>query len=93
MTKLPWRRIGIVLGLSVFTILILFFDPVPDRPEVGNMAAVAALMAVLWITEAVPLAATALIPVIMLLRLVNHRAVVDTKGIKLAVKPMLIITP
>lgn len=64
--KLPWKRIGIVLGVSVFAILILFFDPIPDRPEVGKMAAVASLMAVLWITEAIPLAATALIPIIML---------------------------
>jgi len=66
MTKLPWKPIGLALGGSVFAVLILFYDPNPDRPEVGYMAAIAALMAILWISEAIPLAATALIPVIAL---------------------------
>ena len=66
MTKLPWKKIGIVAGLSVFAVLVLFFNPEPDNPQVGKMAAIAALMAILWITEAVPLATTALIPVIAL---------------------------
>ena len=64
-TKLPWKRSGAVLGLSVFLVLMLFYDPKPDQPEVGYMAAIAALMAILWISEAIPLAATALIPVVV----------------------------
>jgi sodium-dependent dicarboxylate transporter 2/3/5 len=46
--------------------LLIFFiyDPVPEHPEVGRMAAIALLMAVLWITEIIPLAATALIPIV-----------------------------
>lgn len=66
MTKLPWKPIGLALAGSVFAILILFYNPVPERPEVGAMAAIAALMAILWISEAIPLAATALIPIIAL---------------------------
>jgi sodium-dependent dicarboxylate transporter 2/3/5 len=66
MTNLPWKTIGLCLGAFVFVSMLLFYDPVPDRPEVGRMAAIAALMAILWISEAVPLAATALIPVIAL---------------------------
>jgi sodium-dependent dicarboxylate transporter 2/3/5 len=64
MTQLPWKKIGILAGLSVFALLVLFFNPEPDKPEVGKMAAVAALMAILWLTEAVPLAVTALIPLV-----------------------------
>jgi sodium-dependent dicarboxylate transporter 2/3/5 len=58
------KQIGLGLGVLVFLGLLLFFDPVPDRPEVGTMAAIAALMAILWITDAIPLAATALIPIV-----------------------------
>jgi len=48
----------------VFIVMLLFYNPLPDRPEVGKMAAIAAFMAILWISEAVPLAATALIPMV-----------------------------
>lgn len=44
--------------------MILFYNPLPEQPTVGMMASIAALMAILWISEAVPLAATALIPII-----------------------------
>ncbi len=64
MTALPWKRIGLLLGWLVFVVMLFFYDPVPENPEVGKMGAVAAFMAILWITEAVPLAATALIPMV-----------------------------
>lgn len=53
-----------MLGILTFLLFLLFFDPVPEEPKVGRMAAVVALMAILWITEAVPLAATSLIPIV-----------------------------
>jgi len=64
-TKLPWKSTGSIIGAAVFLGLLLFFNPQPDNPEVGHMAAIAALMAILWISEAIPLAATALIPIIL----------------------------
>lgn len=64
MVRLPWRRIGMVSGIGAFLCILLFYNPQPDNPQVGRMAAIAALMAILWITEAIPLAATALIPVV-----------------------------
>jgi sodium-dependent dicarboxylate transporter 2/3/5 len=45
--------------------MLLFYNPQPEHPEVGKMAAIAVLMAILWITEAIPLAATALIPTVL----------------------------
>lgn len=64
MGRMILRNAGLVSGLIVFFSLLLFYHPDPERPEVGRMAAVAALMAILWITEALPLAATALIPIV-----------------------------
>lgn len=64
-SHLPWKKIGLVLGLTLFGLILFFYHPVPDRPEVGFMAAIAALMAVFWMTEAIPLAATALIPIVL----------------------------
>ena len=58
------QKIGFVLGLLSFLFILLFFNPDPEKPEVGKVAAVAVLMAVWWITEALPLAATSLVPLV-----------------------------
>ncbi|MDH5636875.1 MAG: SLC13 family permease [Nitrospinota bacterium] len=59
----PAQLIGLVAGPIVAGLFLIFFDPDPQRPEVGRMAAVAALMAIWWLFEAVPLYVTALLPV------------------------------
>ena len=46
-------------------LFILFFDLSPGHREITYTAAIAMLMAVWWITEAVPLAVTALLPLIL----------------------------
>lgn len=56
--------IGLVLGPALFLLLMLT-DLDPGRPEVTRMAAVAVLMATWWITDAIPLFATALLPLIL----------------------------
>lgn len=56
----PW---GLFAALAVF--LALWWGVDLGRPETGAMAAVAALMAVLWLTEALPLAVTALLPLVL----------------------------
>ncbi len=43
--------------------MLLFIDLDPQNPLVTRTAAVAALMAIWWITEAIPIPATALLPV------------------------------
>lgn len=65
MRPLPWNRIGLILGLTAFGLILLFYNPVPDRPEIGMTAAIAAVMAIFWMTEAIPLPATALIPIVL----------------------------
>ena len=58
------KKAGLAIGSIAFLTLWTFYDPVPEQPEVGKMAAIAFLMACLWISEAIPLAATALIPMV-----------------------------
>ena len=55
---------GLLLGPALFA-LLLAVDLEPGRPEVSRMAAVALLMATWWITDAIPLFATALVPLIL----------------------------
>lgn len=59
------KRIGLFIGPISSLLVIFLFVPDPQNPQVGYTAAVALLMAIWWITEAIPLAITALIPVAM----------------------------
>lgn len=56
------RTVGLFLGLASFALLYWGWDAPADKPLVGAMAAIAALMSIWWMTEAVPLAVTALLP-------------------------------
>ncbi|MGC1953293.1 MAG: DASS family sodium-coupled anion symporter [Gammaproteobacteria bacterium] len=58
------QQVGLVLGVVLF-FLVLSLDLEPDKPVVTRMAAVAVLMATWWITEAIPLAATAVLPLLL----------------------------
>jgi sodium-dependent dicarboxylate transporter 2/3/5 len=57
-------KIGFTAGAAAFFFLIFIGDFDPAKPQINMMAAIAALMAILWISEAIPLAATSLIPLI-----------------------------
>ena len=59
------RLVGLSTGLLVFAVLLWGWGGPPDRPLVGAMAAVAALMSIWWMTEAVPLAVTSLLPLVL----------------------------
>jgi sodium-dependent dicarboxylate transporter 2/3/5 len=59
------QKIGFLLGALSFVLLILFFNPDPSNPKVGKVAAVSVLMAIWWMTEALPMAATSLLPLIL----------------------------
>ncbi len=56
---------GLSGGLILFFFIALFLNLEPGRPEVTYTLAIAALMAVWWITEVVPLAVTSLIPIVL----------------------------
>ena len=58
--------IGLIAGIIACVTMLLWFDPAGlDRPA-EIVAAIGVLMAIWWATEAVPLPATALIPIISL---------------------------
>jgi len=57
------RRMALWAGPIVAGALFLFYHPDPVHPEIGYTLAIAAWMAVWWISEAVPLAITSLLPV------------------------------
>ena len=59
------KRYGIISAVALAALILLFVDLDPSNSHVTIMTAIAVLMAVLWITEAIPLAATSLIPFIL----------------------------
>jgi len=60
------RRVGLLIGLGLFVALRLLPAPQGMTPEAWAVAALAGLMALWWITEAVPVAGTALLPALAL---------------------------
>ncbi|HEX8432374.1 MAG TPA: SLC13 family permease, partial [Longimicrobium sp.] len=68
------QRIGLVLGPAVFALLVALPAPAGLDAPGWRVAAVAGWMGVWWVTEALPLAMTALLP-LLLFPLVGARAV------------------
>ena len=75
----PLRLTGLIGGIFLF-FLILFLNIEPAKPLIGRTMAVAALMATWWITEAIPIAATAMLPLVLfpLLGVSNGKDVAST---------------
>ncbi|MDX1697016.1 MAG: SLC13 family permease, partial [Thiohalobacterales bacterium] len=57
--------VGLVLGPLLFIGILLLPLPAGMSPEGLRVAAVAILMAIWWLTEAIPIPATALLPVVL----------------------------
>ncbi len=55
------KRVGLTLG-TVLPLYILLYANFGENEQTSRMAACAVMMSIFWITEAIPLAATALIP-------------------------------
>ncbi len=55
-------RVGLVLGSLLFVLLVALPPPAGLTAEAWRTAAVGALMATWWVTEAIPIPATALVP-------------------------------
>ena len=80
-------RIGLFLGPAAFLFMLFFVELDPSNPMVTRMAAVITWMAIWWITEAIPLSATALLPIVLfpLLGIMRGRAqsaagLIDAEG-------------
>lgn len=58
-------QVGLTGGILVFLLIIILGDLEPGKPEITFTFAIAILMAIWWITEAVPLAITSLLPVFL----------------------------
>ncbi|TVQ01690.1 MAG: DASS family sodium-coupled anion symporter [Balneolaceae bacterium] len=58
-------RIGLFLGPLIFAIMIAIPTPEALEPAAWNVAAVGILMAIWWVTEAIPIPATALLPIVL----------------------------
>ena len=59
------QRPAFFLGAAAFLVIWLFTDLEPGKPEVSATLAVASLMAIWWVSETVPLAITALVPIVL----------------------------
>ncbi len=59
------KKVGLLLGPTLFCLMVLFVDLDPQNSKTTVMAGIALLMATWWLTEAIPLFATALIPLIL----------------------------
>lgn len=59
------QKIGFFLGPALF--ILMLFLPVPEgmKPEAWRVAAITVLMAIWWITEAIPIPATSLLPIVL----------------------------
>jgi len=72
--------IGYIIGPFLFILIFLFGNLEPGNPQVTYTLAIALLMAIWWITEIIPLAVTALLPVVLfpLFGVMNGRDVSST---------------
>ncbi len=59
------KRIGFILGPLSFILILLFFKPEGLSPEARAILASTAWIAIWWITEAIPIAITALLPIVL----------------------------
>ncbi|NBC04190.1 MAG: DASS family sodium-coupled anion symporter [Bacteroidetes bacterium] len=64
--NLNFSRNGLYLGLFFFVIILILPSPETMSNVAWKTSAVAVLMAFWWITEAIPIAATSLLPIVLL---------------------------
>lgn len=77
MHKVSAPLIGRILGPTLFAFVILFLEPQGMTSDALAMLAVTAWVATWWITEAIPIAATSLLPLV-LLPLLGALSITDT---------------
>ena len=77
--RIKTKNIGLVLG-PIAAIFVLFFQLDPENSAVTYTLSVAILMAIWWITQAVPISVTSLLPVALfpLFGIMNGKEVSST---------------
>ena len=63
--QLNKKTIGLFLGPIIFTLIILFFHPEGLNRSANAVLASTAWVAIWWISEALPIAVTALLPIVL----------------------------
>ena len=63
--KLTKQNIGLILGPVLFIVIVKFFHPDSLNETANAVLASAVWIAVWWITEALPIAVTALLPIVL----------------------------
>lgn len=61
----PRQRVGLVLGLLIFGVMLVAPPPGDLAPAAWRTAACGLLMAAWWMTEAIPIPATSLLPLVL----------------------------
>ena len=59
------KKLGLILGPILFTLTLLFFHPEGLNKQANAVLACTVWVAIWWITEALPIAATSLLPIIL----------------------------
>ena len=60
------RRIGLLAGLIAFAVMMFMGPPQDLSPKAWSALSLLALIVIWWVSEAIPVAATALLPLAML---------------------------
>lgn len=63
--QLTKQKIGLALGPILFIIILIFFHPQGLSESANAVLASAVWVAIWWITEAIPIAVTALLPIVL----------------------------
>ncbi|MEQ9301238.1 MAG: DASS family sodium-coupled anion symporter [Cyclobacteriaceae bacterium] len=65
MNKTPSKLIGLIAGPASFLLILLLFRPEGMPPAANAVLATTVWIGIWWITEVIPIAATALLPIIL----------------------------
>ncbi|MEL6970733.1 MAG: anion transporter, partial [Bacteroidota bacterium] len=60
------KKIGLFLGFSVFSFMLINGPAFGFESPAWKVLAIAALMLIWWVSEAVPIAVTAILPMVLL---------------------------
>ena len=60
-----YKKVGLISGPLAFILILFFFNPEGLNPRANAILASTVWIAIWWITEAIPIAVTALLPIIL----------------------------